>query len=63
MFPLLLELCSRPKTTLLVSTMIDYNDDRKDLQVDRLFEDFIEDCEREASRLEISVDYYIAEFT
>jgi hypothetical protein len=63
LFLLLLELCSRPKTTLLVSTMIDYNDDRKDLQVDRLFEDFLEDCEREASRLEISVDYYIAEFT
>jgi hypothetical protein len=43
--------------------MSDYNDDRKDLQVDKLFEDFIEDCEREASRLEITVDYYIAEFT
>ena len=43
--------------------MIEYSDDRRDLQVDRLFEDFIEDCEREAARLEISVDYYIAEFT
>jgi len=63
LFPLLLKLCSHSKTTLLVITMIDYNENRKDLQVDKLFEDFIEDCEREASRLEITVDYYIAEFT
>jgi hypothetical protein len=63
MFPLLLELCSRPKTTLLVSTMIEYSDDRRDLQTERLIDNFIEDCEREAARLEISVDYYIAEFT
>ena len=43
--------------------MIDYNENRKDMQVDKLFEDFLEDCEREAARLEITVDYYIAEFT
>ena len=24
---------------------------------------FVEDCEKEADRLEITVDYYIAEFT
>jgi len=48
---------------LLVITMIEYNKDRKDLQVDKLFEDFIEDCEREAARLQITVDYYIEEFT
>ena len=62
LFPLLLKLCSRPKTTLLVSTMINYNENRKDLQVDKLFEDFIEECEREAKKREITVDYYIAEF-
>jgi hypothetical protein len=42
--------------------MIEYNEDRKDLQVDKMFEDFLEDCEKKASELEITVDYYIAEF-
>jgi hypothetical protein len=43
--------------------MIEYSDDRKDLQTERLIDNFIEDCEREAARLEITVDYYLAEFT
>ena len=43
--------------------MIEYNENRKDMQVERMLDDFIEECEREASRLEITVDYYIAEFT
>jgi len=43
--------------------MIEYSDDRRDLQTERLIDNFIEDCEREAARLEITVDYYIAEFT
>jgi hypothetical protein len=43
--------------------MIDYNEDRKDLQVDKLHEDLVAELEREASRLEITVDYYISEFT
>jgi len=42
--------------------MIDYDDDRQKMQVDRMIDDFIEDCEREAAKLEITVDYYIAEF-
>jgi len=42
--------------------MIEYNEDQKDLQVDRMIEDFVEECEREAAKLEITVDYYIAEF-
>ena len=42
--------------------MIEYNEDQKDLQVDRMIEDFIEECEREAAKLEVTVDYYIAEF-
>ena len=29
---------------------------------DQLFEEFIADCEREAAKLEITVDYYLAEF-
>ena len=29
---------------------------------DQLIEEFIADCEREAAKLEISVDYYLAEF-
>jgi len=43
--------------------MIDYDENRKDMQVERMLDDFIEECEREAARLEITVDYYIAEFT
>ena len=42
--------------------MIDYNDDRKHLQVDRMIDDFIAECEEEAAKLKITVDYYIAEF-
>ena len=43
--------------------MIEYDDDRKELQTERLIDNFIEDCEREAARLEITIDYYLAEFT
>jgi hypothetical protein len=43
--------------------MIDYNEDRKDLQIDRLHQDLVAELEREASLLEITVDYYISEFT
>ncbi len=31
-------------------------------QTDEMIEKFIEECEREAASLEITVDYYIAEF-
>ena len=31
-------------------------------QTDELIEEFIADCEREAAKLEITVDYYLAEF-
>ena len=41
---------------------IDYNEDRKELQTERMIDDFITDCEREAAKLEVTVDYYIAEF-
>ena len=43
--------------------MIDYNDERRQLQVDRMIDDFIAECEEEAAKLEGTVDYYIAEFT
>ena len=29
---------------------------------DQLIEEFIAECEREAAKLEITVDYYLAEF-
>ena len=31
-------------------------------KTDHMIEDFIEKCEREAAKLEITVDYYIKEF-
>ena len=31
-------------------------------QTDEMIEEFIANCEREAAKLEITVDYYIAEF-
>ena len=31
-------------------------------KTDEMIEEFIENCEREAARLEITVDYYLAEF-
>ena len=31
-------------------------------QTDEMINNFIEDCEREAAKLEVTVDYYIAEF-
>jgi|TARA_B100000519_G_C13874563_1_gene265309 hypothetical protein len=31
-------------------------------QTDELIEEFIAECEREAAKLEITVDYYLAEF-
>ena len=31
-------------------------------ETDELIEEFIADCEREAAKLEITVDYYLAEF-
>ena len=45
-----------------LGSMIEYNEDRKDLQVDRWIDDFIAECEKEAAKLEVTVDYYIAEF-
>jgi len=42
--------------------MIEYNEERKEMQVDRMLDDFIAECEIEAAKLEITVDYYIAEF-
>ena len=34
---------------------------RKDT-VDTLIDEFIRECEREAAKLEVTVDYYLAEF-
>ena len=43
--------------------MIDYNENRKDLQIDKLHEDLVAELEAQASALEVTVDYYITEFT
>jgi t-SNARE complex subunit (syntaxin) len=44
--------------------MIDYNENRKDLQVDKLHEDLVVELEAESkSALSVTVDYYISEFT
>ena len=43
--------------------MIDYNERRKDLQVDKLHEDLVAELEREAEKYEVTCDYFIAEFT
>ena len=42
--------------------MIDYNEDRKEMQTERMIDDFIADCELEAAKLEVTVDYYMEEF-
>ena len=43
--------------------MIDYNEDRKDLQIDRLHENLVVELEAQAAVLDVTVDYFIAEFT
>ena len=42
--------------------MINYDDDRGEMQTERMIDDFIAECEKEAEKLEVTVDYYIAEF-
>ena len=42
--------------------MINYDEERQDLQVERWIDNFIAECEIEAAKLEVTVDYYIAEF-
>jgi t-SNARE complex subunit (syntaxin) len=43
--------------------MIDYNKDRKDLQIDKLHQDLVAELEEKAAALSVTVDYYISEFT
>ena len=38
------------------------NDEKPINQTDELIEEFIAECEREAAKLEVTVDYYLAEF-
>jgi len=42
--------------------MIDYNEERKDLQIDRNADDFCVWVDEQAAKLEITCDYYLAEF-
>ena len=47
---------------VLVRRILMPNEDSPFNQTDEMIEDFIEKCEKEAARLEITVDHYIAEF-
>ena len=38
------------------------DEDKPINQTDELIEGFIAECEREAAKLEVTVDYYLAEF-
>ena len=38
------------------------NDENPINQTDEMIEEFIAECEREAAKLEVTVDYYLAEF-
>ena len=38
------------------------NEEKPINQTDELIEEFIAECEREAAKLEVTVDYYLAEF-
>jgi hypothetical protein len=38
------------------------NDEKPINQTDEMIEEFIAECEREAAKLEVTVDYYLAEF-
>lgn len=42
--------------------MIDSEDKKERTFTEKVIDDFIEECEREAAKLEITVDYYLAEF-
>lgn len=42
--------------------MIDSEDKKERSFTEKIIDDFIEECEREAAKLEITVDYYLAEF-
>jgi len=38
------------------------NEEKPINQTDEMIEEFIAECEREAEKLEVTVDYYLAEF-
>ena len=38
------------------------NEEKPINQTDELIEEFIAECEKEAAKLEVTVDYYLAEF-
>ena len=48
--------------TLVLARRIPMSEEQPINQTDELIEEFIADCEREAAKLEITVDYYLAEF-
>ena len=42
--------------------MIEYNEDRKELQFEREMDDFFAWVEEQASKLEVTCDYFLEEF-
>ena len=38
------------------------NEEKPINQTDEMIEEFIAECEKEAAKLEVTVDYYLAEF-
>ena len=48
--------------TLVLARRIPMSEEQPINQTDELIEEFIAECEREAAKLEITVDYYLAEF-
>ena len=42
--------------------MIDSEDKKEKSLTEKIVNDFFDECEREAAKLEITVDYYLAEF-
>ncbi len=46
----------------VLARRIPMNEDKPINQTDELIEEFIAECEKEAAKLEVTVDYYLAEF-
>ena len=48
--------------TLVLARRIQMSEEKPINKTEEMIDDFIADCEREAAKLEITVDYYLAEF-
>jgi len=48
--------------TLVLARRIQMSEEKPINKTEEMIDDFIADCEKEAAKLEITVDYYLAEF-